>query len=224
MRWGAGRAAALAMLVMAAAVGGCGRGGGATTTAATAGGGDSMEGMSSYPYLMTDGGPDLLLPAAYAEAWKGTPSTARDPDPKSDYGKACAATEHSPYGVVAMGGGGQAVAFADPDLAAWGTSADGLVEVYCVESCESRDIDGLIRRATASLATSQMKDSGSVLDFPERDAFLMFGADTTADPNYPVRRVKIAAGRYRLLVGRYSADGDKEEVRVYRLERVKGGS
>jgi hypothetical protein len=171
--------------------------------------------MNKYPYLAADGGPHLLLPAGAAGAWKGAPSMLAVTDPKSDYGRAVAATAGARMAAIPVGST-NALVFADPPMTAWGTSADGMVEVYVLESWTGMDLDALIARASAALPTAALVNSGTVLQLREPDAFLLFAGDTPSSTAYGVHPVKIPAGQYNVLVGTHSAAG--ESVTVYRLQ------
>ena len=172
-------------------------------------------GMNKYPYLAADGGPHMLLPAESASAWKGAPSMLSVTNPKSDYGRASAATANAQMRVMPVGST-SALIFADPPMTAWGKSADGLVEVYYLKSWTGMNLDALIAKATAALPTASLTNSGNVLQLHEPDAFLLFAGDTPSSTAYGVYRVKIPAGRYNVLVGNYTAAG--ESVTVYRLQ------
>jgi len=171
--------------------------------------------MNKYPYLAADGGPHMLLPAEAASAWTGAPSMLAVTNPKSDYGRAGAATATAQMGVIPVGST-TALVFADPPMTAWGTSADGMVEVYYLKSWAGMNLDVLIAKATAALPTASLTNSGTVLQLHEPDAFLLFAGDTPSSTAYGVHRVKIPAGNYNVLVGTYTAKG--ESVTVYRLQ------
>lgn len=173
--------------------------------------------MNKYPYLAADGGPHMLLPAEAASAWAGASSVLAVTNPKSDYGRACAATASAQMGVIPVGST-TALVFADPPMTAWGTSADGWVEVYYLKSWMGMNLDALIAKATAALPTASLTNSGTVLQLHEPDAFLLFAGDTPSSTAYGVHRVKIPAGKYNVLVGTYTASG--ESVTVYRLQPV----
>jgi hypothetical protein len=171
--------------------------------------------MSKYPYLAADGGPHLLLPVEAAGAWKGVSSMAAVLDPKSDYGRACAATANAQMALIPVDPA-SALVFADPPMTAWGKSRDGLVEVYYLGAWTGMNLDALIAKATAALPTASLTDSGATLQLHEPDAFLLFAGDTPRSTAYGVHRVTILAGKYNVLVGTYSANG--ESVTVYRLK------
>jgi hypothetical protein len=171
--------------------------------------------MNKYPYLAADGGPHMLLPADAAGAWTGAPSMLAAANSQSDYGRACAATANAQMGTVAVGST-NALVFADPPMTAWGTSADGMVEIYYLKAWTGMNLDDLIAKATAALPTVSLTDSGTVLQLREPDAFLLFAGDTPSSTAYGVHRVTIPVGNYRVLVGTYSAQG--ESVTVYRLQ------
>jgi len=172
-------------------------------------------GMNKYPYLAADGGPHMLLPAEAASAWTGASSMPAATNPKSDYGRACAATANAQMGVIPVGPT-TALVFADPPMTAWGTSSDGMVEVYYLESWSSMNLDALIARATAALPTASLTSSGAVLQLHQPNAFLLFAGDTPSSTAYGVYQVKISAGKYNVLVGTYTAQG--ESVTIYRLQ------
>jgi hypothetical protein len=174
-------------------------------------------GMSKYPYLAADGGPHMLLPAEAASAWTGAQSMRAVTNPKSDYGRALAATANAQMGVIPVGSS-SALIFADPPMTAWGTSADGLVEIYYLKSWRSMNLDALIAKATAALPTQGLTDSGIVLRFREPDAFLLFAGDTPSSTAYGAYRVKIVPGQYKVLTGNYASKGDA--VTIYRLHPI----
>src|SRR5258708_4314385 len=102
-------------------------------------------GMNKYPYLAADGGPHVLLPAEAASAWTGAPSMLAVTNPKSDYGRAGAATANAQMGVIPVSST-NALVFADPPITSWGMSADGLVEVYYLKSWTGMNLDALIAK------------------------------------------------------------------------------
>jgi len=132
-----------------------------------------------------------------------------------DYKRACALMANAQMSLLPVGSV-SAMILADPPMTAWGTSADGLVEVYYLKSWSGMNLDALITRATAALPTASMTDSGQVFRLSEPDAFLLFAADTPASSAYGVHRVKLPAGSYRILTGTFSAAG--ESVTIYRLK------
>lgn len=174
----------------------------------------SAPGMSKYPYLATDGGPHLLLPVEAAESWSGASSMAAVMNPRSDYGRACAATANARMALIPVGPH-SAVVFANPPMTAWGRSADGLVEVYYLRSWTRTDLDALIAKATAALPTASLVDTGRVIRFEQPDAYLLYAGDTPSSVVYHCHRVSVPAGTYTILEGNYSAQG--ESVTVYRL-------
>ena len=155
-------------------------------------------GMKKYPYLAADGGPHMLLPSGV---------------PGLDYGRACALTSNAQMALMPVGA---VSVFADPPMTAWGTSADGLVEVYYLKSWTGMNLDALIAKATAALLTASMTDSGQVFRLSEPDAFLLFAGDTPTSTAYGVHRVTIPAGTYKILTGTFLAAG--ESVTIYRLK------
>jgi hypothetical protein len=157
-------------------------------------------GMSRYPYLAADGGPHMLLPSAV---------------PGVSYASACAATATVQMALLPSGAD-TVMVFQDPPMTAWGTSSDGLVEVYYLQSWTGMNLDALVATATAALPTGSLTDSGSSFRLTQPDAFLLFAGDTPAGSTYGSYRVPLAAGRYRVLVGTYSARG--ESVTIYRLQ------
>ncbi len=136
-------------------------------------------------------------------------------NPSSDYGRATAATASTQMALIPVGSS-SAIVFADPPMTAWGKSVDGLVEVYYLKSWTGMDLDALITKATAALPTASLADSGKSLRFEKPDAFLLFAGDTPSSVAYAVRRIPVAVGTYKVLVGTYSAQG--ESVTVYRLK------
>jgi len=177
--------------------------------------GATMEGMSRYPYLAADGGPHLLLPASFASSWSGVSSTSDVMDPKTDYGRACAATTSAQMASIAVGQG-HAIVLADPPMTAWGRSEDGLVEVYYLESWTDMDLDALISKASASTPTASMSDSREVIELPDPDVFLLFAGDTPTGVAYDLHRIPLPEGKYRILTGSYS-DG-KGTLTLYRFQ------
>jgi hypothetical protein len=159
-------------------------------------------GMSKYPYLAADGGPHMVLPSGAAGV---------------DYARACAASANGQM-VMMPTGSVSAMIFADPPMTAWGTSSDGMVEIYYLKSWASMNLDALISKATAALPTSSLADSGSVLRLPEPNAFLLFAGDTPTSTAYGVYKITMPAGSYKILVGTFTAPG--ESVTIYRLKPV----
>ncbi len=175
----------------------------------------AQAGMSKYPYNCADGGPFILLPAEAAGIWTGVTSMQAALNPKSDYGRACAATANAQLGTIPVGSA-KALVFGEPPMIAWGKSADGLTEVYLLEMWNTTNLDTLVTKATAALPTASMTNSGIPLRFREADAFLLFAGDTPTSTAYGVHRVSIPPGNYTVLVGTYSMSG--ESVTVYRLQ------
>jgi hypothetical protein len=171
--------------------------------------------MNKYPYLVADGGPHMLLPAEAAGAWTGASSLAAVTNPSSDYGRACAATANSQMTLIPVGSS-SAMVFSDPPMTAWGKSSDGSVEVYYLKSWTSTNLDALIAKATTSLTTASLTDSGKTLVLRDVDAFLLFAGDTPTSTAYGVHRVTIPPGKYKILIGTYAAQG--ESVTIYRLK------
>jgi hypothetical protein len=172
----------------------------APTSAPPSAPGAAAAGMSKYPYVAADGGPHMLLPS-------GVPGV--------NYGSACAATANAQMAVLPAGPA-TVMVFQDPPLTAWGTSSDGLVEIYYLESWTSMSLDALVAKATAALPTASLTNSGKVFRLPQADAYLLFAGDTPTGSAYAVDRVTLPAGSYHVLVGTYSAPG--ESVTVYRLQ------
>src|SRR6266404_8875267 len=127
-------------------------------------------GMNKYAYLAADGGPHMLLPAEAAGAWSGAPSMLSVANPRSDYGRACAATANAQMAVIPVGSTSALVFGPNPPMTAWGKSVDGLIEVYYLTSWTGMQLDALVAKASAALATSSMTDPGAVLNFSEPDA------------------------------------------------------
>jgi hypothetical protein len=173
--------------------------------------------MKRYTYLVTDGGPHLLLPAAVASAWTGNPSKAVAIDPQSDFGRACAATASARMALLPVASG-NAMVFADPPMTAWGKSADGLVEIYYLDSWTTTDLDALIDTATASLPTPSLTDTGLKLQLTSPDAFLLFAGDTLTHTAYGTCRIPLPAGNYRILTATYTKGPDS--LNLYRLAPI----
>jgi hypothetical protein len=159
-------------------------------------------GMNKYPYLAADGGPHMLLPCGVAGV---------------DYNRACALTANAQIALMPVGAV-SAMILADPPMTAWGTSTDGLVEVYYLKAWTGMNLDALIATATPALPTASMTDTGQVFRLAEPDAFLLFAGDTPTSTAYGVHRVKIRAGAYKILTGTFTAAG--ESVTIYRLQPV----
>ncbi|HSZ59654.1 MAG TPA: Imm21 family immunity protein [Tepidisphaeraceae bacterium] len=172
-------------------------------------------GMTKYQYLAADGGPHMLLPVCAAGSWKGASSTADVLNPSSDYGRACAATGTSPIAVIPVGAS-SALVFANPPMTSWGKSSDGLIEVYGLNSWTSINLDAFISKASAAMSTASLKDLGSVIQISEPDAFLLFAGDTPGSTAYGVYRIPLPRGKYHVLLGTYSANGDS--VTICRLK------
>jgi hypothetical protein len=180
--------------------------------------GAKLDGMTRYPYLSADGGPHLLLPHSHASSWSGVSSALDVLDPKSDFGRACAATEKVQLASISVGQG-KAIVLADPPMTSWGRSDDGLIEVYYLETWTDMDLDALISRATSSITTASMTDSGESMELPEPNFFLLYAGDTPNSVAYNLHQVPLPAGDYRILVGSYS--GNNEAVTVYRFQPLE---
>jgi hypothetical protein len=161
--------------------------------------------MNKYAYVAADGGPHILLPTGVSGV---------------NYASACAATANTQMALLSVGGA-TVMVFQDPPLTAWGTSADGLVEIYYLSDWTTMNLDVLVTKATAALPTASLMDSGKVFHLPQADAYLLFAGDTPTSSAYAVDRVTIPAGSYRVLVGTYSAGRDS--VTIYRLAPKTGG-
>jgi hypothetical protein len=190
-------------------------GGSSTSALPPAAPASAPAGMNKYAYVSADGGPHMLLPVQAALAWTGVSSAAAVMDPKSDYGRACAATTNVQMASIAVGST-RALVFADPPMTAWGTSADGLVEIYYLDSWTGMNLDGLIDKATAALPTGAMTKTAATFTMSQPDAFLLFAGDTPDSSAYGVERVTIAPGTYNVFTGTYSKNG--EIVIIYRLQ------
>lgn len=145
-------------------------------------------GMNQFAYLAADGGPHMLLPVDVASSWSGVSSPLGALDPKSDYRRACTATSAAPIAALPVGAG-TALVIANPPMTAWGKSADGLVELYDLQGWSNTNLDSLIQRATASLPTSSLKDTGLKLHLHQADAFSLYAGDTPTRTAYGVHRV-----------------------------------
>jgi hypothetical protein len=165
-------------------------------------------GMSRYQYLAADGGPHMLLPAEASATWTGV---------SQDYGRACTATAKAEMAAIQVGTT-SALIFANPPMTAFGKSADGLVEVYYLKDWKDFNLDALITKATQSLNSGTMADTRTVLELSKPDAFLLYAGDTPRQTAYGVHRLTIPAGKYKVLVGTYSSNG--QTVTIYRLKPV----
>ena len=193
---------AVAVVILFLAMAGCDDPEGRTVTNPATPPATAPAGMNQYPYLAADGGPHVLLPSGVAGV---------------DYARACAATANVQMAVMPAGPtSASAIVFADPPMTAWGTSSDGLVEVYYLAAWTGMNLDGLVATATAALPTASLTDTGAVFRLTEPDAFLLFAGDMPASSAYGVHRVPMPAGTYNVLTGTYTAGG--QSVTIYRLK------
>ncbi len=188
------------ILVLAVSLVGCDRGGTATTAQAptTMPNPSAPAGMNQFSYLAADGGPHMILPVELAAWWSGSGSLVGALNKQSDYWRACSATANTPIAPVAVGNG-SALIIANPPMTAWGISADGLVEIYDLQSWTNTNLDALLHRATSSLSTTTLKDSGLKLHLKEPDLYLLYAGDTPTSTAYGVHRILLSAGTYHVL-------------------------
>jgi hypothetical protein len=71
-------------------------------------------------------------------------------------------------------------------------------------------------RRSADDGLGNVSGRNGVLQLHEPDAFLLFAGDTPSSTAYGVHKVRISAGKYNVLIGTYTAQG--ESVTVYRLQ------
>lgn len=206
-----------AILVLVALTVGCDERGAATIapTPTTMPNPSAPAGMNHFSYLAADGGPHMLLPVDLAPSWSGTGSLLGALDKKSDYWRACTATTSAAIASLKVGSG-TALVFSDPPMTAWGTSSDGMVEIYDLQGWTDTNLDALILRATGSLPTKNLTDTGIKLRLEQPDAFLLYAGDTLTATAYVVHRIPLPAGTYHVLAGSYAGPG--EAVTVYRLQ------
>ena len=162
-------------------------------------------------YFVAGGGGELR--------WAGVSAMADVSDPKSDYGRACAATGPGKWMAAIPVGTSRALVFSDPPMTAWGTSADGFTDIYMVMGISQSTPDALIARASGASATAAMQPTGVRLTFTQPDGYLMYAGDAVPSHVYPLVRVPIAPGTYDVLTATYSANA--ESVIVYRLVPLK---
>ncbi len=171
-------------------------------------------GMVEFPYLTCDGGPHLILPASVGSRWQGVTSIANPLDPSTDYGRACAAIQSARMALIPVGGL-QAMVLKDPPMSAWGKSPEGWIDIYCLETWSDQDLDSMIKRAVAAVATSEMTGTGKTVRLDAPGMILMYAGDRPGSVVYGEHAIAIAAGEYDVLEGNYKTA--KEEVRIYRL-------
>lgn len=173
-------------------------------------------GMEAYTYLETDGGPHLLLPGLLGEKWGGRVSSGRRKY-ENDFDRAVEVTKSDRMSVLRVGAG-VGVVLRDPSMTAWGYSPEGWVDVYRVGSWET-ELDGLIDRAVASVASDEMRDTGRGLMVSGEGLVLMYAGSQLDGAERNVKRIPLEPGRYRLLEGRFTGSGS-EDVTIYRLTPV----
>src|SRR5690242_17270400 len=91
----------ISSLVLVLLIAGCGRQSGNVSQSSS----QKVAGMKDFNYLACDGGPHLVLPKELSRQWKGAGSIAAVSNPKSDYGRACAATTNQHMALIPVGAG-----------------------------------------------------------------------------------------------------------------------
>lgn len=158
-------------------------------------------------YLVCDGGPHLLLPAAFAVGWRGISTGEAVLDSATDYGRACRVA--SPIGTVSVLTGDALVFGPAPSITAWVPAATGnhsTVAVY--EHWKVRDIEELLNRAIDEAPTDSFRDTHIAWHLPPGGAYLMFAGDSVANAVYDTLWIPLGQGRYSIRAGSFScADG-----------------
>lgn len=157
-----------------------------------------------FEWITSEGGPLLLLPEKYLDAWEGTdePSNGRvveaqfrrDPDiSATDYDRACDVEDF--LGVIDVGEG-QGVIFGDePLMTTWlpSTTEDGGMFVRWVEAESEAD---LIEFAT-SFSQTDFHDTSVSITVDDSD-LILFAAYEAGRDNFEVRlRIGLANGHYK---------------------------
>jgi hypothetical protein len=203
--------AAILGLAIAVVLVGCGEQKGSTPATSS----QKVTGMSDFDYLACDGGPHLVLPKELSRQWKGAGSVLAVLNPKSDYGRACAATASQHMALIAVGGG-QAMVLANPPLSAWGRSPEGWIDIYDLEAWPDTNTDAMLKRAVAATQTSAMTDTGKVMILAQPGLILLFAGDKPGSTAYGEYAIPIDSGSYEILEGHYKPAAT-EEVYMYRL-------
>jgi hypothetical protein len=197
--------------MVAALLTGCNRPAGNASAAVS----QKMAGMKEFDYLACDGGPHLILPKELSQQWKGAGSIAGVLNPKSDYGRACAATANARMALIPVGSG-QAMVFDNPPLSSWGHSPEGWIDIYYLEAWPDTNIDAMLKRAIVSLPTDAMSDTGKVMTLTQPGLILLFAGDKPGGTAYGEYALPIDSGSYQILEGHYKAAA-AEEVYIYRF-------
>ena len=87
--------------------------------------------------------------------------------------------------------------------------------MYDLQGWGNMDLDALIDRAVAAVATAQMTDTGKTLHLAEDDAILLYAGDVPGDTSYGEYKVPLPAANYQVLEGVYENGRDK--VIIYRV-------
>jgi len=176
---------------------------------------EKRAGMKDFDYLACDGGPHLVLPRELSPQWKGGGSIAAVLNPKSDYGRACAATASRQMNLITVGAG-QAMVLANPPLSAWGHSPEGWVDIYYLNAWPDTNTDSMLKRAVSATPTSAMTDTGKTIALTQPGLILLFAGDKPGRTAYGEYPIPIDPGSYQILEGHYKPTA-VEEVYIYRF-------
>jgi hypothetical protein len=177
---------------------------------------EKVPGMSNHDYLACDGGPHLVLPRELGKQWKGAGSLAAVLSPKSDYGRACAATTNKLMALIAVGSG-NAIVLANPPMSAWGHSPESWIDIYYLNAWSDTNLDALIQQAVAAVPTTSMTNSGNTITLSQPGMVLMYSGEPLGSTAYGQYSIPINPGAYNILAGTYNPNATNE-VHIYRFQ------
>lgn len=207
----------ISSFIIALLLAGCGRPPSVTAPSGSAKPASSprIAGMSNFDYLACDGGPHLVLPKELSAQWKGAGSIFGALNPKSDYGRACAAVTTSHMALIPVGKG-QAMVLDNPPLSSWGHSPEGWIDIYYLDAWPDMDVDAMLKRAAAT-STSTMTNTAKVMTLTQSGLILLYSGDRPGSVAYGEYPIPIEPGSYQILEADYHPKSN-EEVYIYRLQ------
>lgn len=173
-------------------------------------------GLKEFDYLVCDGGPHLVLPKELSSQWKGAGSMLAALNPKSDYGRAVAATANQRMALIPVGSG-QAMVLDNPPLSSWGHSPEGWIDIYDLEGLRDRNVDAMLKRAVDATPTASMTGAGKTMTLAQPGLILLFAGETPGRTAYGQFDIPLGAGSYQILEGHYKPAATTENVYVYRF-------
>lgn len=169
--------------------------------------------MKTLNFLLSDGGPHLLLPNYVREHWgKNHPGDVLVPG--SDYQRACKI--EPPFGFIDIGHTNGLVLAGNPMITTWEQLPDKRgIDLCAFESWKTDTVDVLYTLALAAQSAAIFSDTDLDWIIPEGGLTLMYSGDRPGHSEYGELNVPLKAGAYRVLKG--SFENDLGKVMIARL-------